>query len=105
MNLVKKFNSFAIINDLIATPDTAEGLVKILDDNAKLVTGFLVVLELQAVGGPLRFNYPFESILKYRFCNKSNIYMIPIEPAVKPTIRKKENSKRSLGREFIIKLN
>ena len=27
------------------------------------------------------------------------------EPAVKPTIRKKENSKRSLGREFIIKLN
>lgn len=31
-------------------------------------------------------------------------YTNPIEPAVKPTTKKKENSKRSLGREFIINL-
>jgi len=36
---------------------------------------------------------------------KKMVYINPIEPAVKPTIRKKENSKRSLGRELIIKLN
>ena len=29
----------------------------------------------------------------------------PSEPAVKPTATKNENSKRSLGRELIIKLN
>ena len=28
----------------------------------------------------------------------------PIEPAVKPTTRKKENSNKSLGKEFINKL-
>ena len=28
----------------------------------------------------------------------------PTEPAVKPTIRKKENSNKSLGKEFINKL-
>ena len=30
--------------------------------------------------------------------------MIPIEPAVKPTARKKTNSNKSLGREFIKRL-
>ena len=29
-------------------------------------------------------------------------YINPIEPAVKPMIRKKENSAKSLGREFTI---
>ena len=31
-------------------------------------------------------------------------YMIPIDPAVKPTARKKTNSSKSLGREFIKRL-
>ncbi len=31
-------------------------------------------------------------------------HMIPIDPAVKPTARKKTNSSRSLGKEFTIKL-
>ena len=34
-----------------------------------------------------------------------NIYIKPNEPAVKPTAQKKENSRRSLGRELIINLN
>ena len=62
---IKKFNSFAIIDDLIATGGTAECVSKILDDNNKIVTGLLVVVELQELGGSLRFNYPVESILKY----------------------------------------
>ena len=64
-NSINKFNSFAIIDDLIATGGTAECVSKILDDNNKIVTGLLVVVELQDVGGSLRFNYPIESILKY----------------------------------------
>jgi hypothetical protein len=35
----------------------------------------------------------------------SKNYMIPIDPAVKPTARKKTNSSKSLGKEFTIKLN
>ena len=33
------------------------------------------------------------------------IQTIPSVPAVNPTTKKKANSKRSLGKEFIIKLN
>ena len=32
------------------------------------------------------------------------IYIIPTDPAVKPTARKKTNSSKSLGKEFTIKL-
>ena len=32
------------------------------------------------------------------------VYMIPTDPAVKPTARKKTNSSKSLGKEFTIKL-
>ena len=31
-------------------------------------------------------------------------HMIPIDPAVKPTARKKTNSSKSLGKEFTIRL-
>ena len=62
---IKKFNSFAIIDDLIATGGTAECVSKILDENNKIVTGLLVVVELQELAGSLRFKYPMESILKY----------------------------------------
>ena len=64
-NSINKFNSFAIIDDLIATGGTAECVSKILDENNKIVTGLLVVVELQDLGGAIRFNYPIESILKY----------------------------------------
>ena len=58
-------DSFAIIDDLIATGGTAECVSKILDANHKIITGLLVVVELQELGGSSRFNYPVESILKY----------------------------------------
>ena len=64
-NSIKKFNSFAIIDDLIATGGAAECVSKILDDHNKKVTGLLVVVELQELEGSIRFNYPIESILKY----------------------------------------
>ena len=64
-NSINKFNSFAIIDDLIATGGTDECVSKILYDNNKIVTGLLVVVELQELGGSLRFKYPMESVLKY----------------------------------------
>ena len=32
------------------------------------------------------------------------VYIIPTDPAVKPTARKKTNSSKSLGKEFTIRL-
>ena len=40
-------------------------------------------------------------VLKMKELSYSN----PTDPAVNPTIQKKENSRRSLGREFKIKLS
>ena len=34
---------------------------------------------------------------------KNDPYIIPMDPAVKPTIRKKTNSDKSLGRELTIR--
>ena len=62
---IEKGEKILIIDDLIATGGTAECVSKILDDNNKTVTGLLVVVELQELGGSVRFNYPIESILKY----------------------------------------
>ena len=62
---INKYNSFAIIDDLIATGGTAECVSNILNDHNKIVTGLLVVVELQELGGSLRLSYPIESILKY----------------------------------------
>ena len=39
-----------------------------------------------------------------KFLN-SEIYINPMDPAVKPMIRKKENSAKSLGKEFTISFN
>ncbi len=39
----------------------------------------------------------FRSVFKFS-------YIIPTDPAVKPTARKKTNSSKSLGKEFTIRL-
>ena len=45
------------------------------------------------------------TVLKKIFISGSKIYIIPSDPAVKPTIKKKENSNKSLGNELTNKLN
>ena len=63
-NSIKKFSSFAIVDDLIATGGTAECVSQILKDNDKEIIGLLVVVELLELGGSLKFQYPIESIIK-----------------------------------------
>ena len=47
-------------------------------------------------------------LLSFQIRYKTNLvscnYIIPTDPAVKPTARKKTNSSKSLGREFTIRL-
>ena len=45
----------------------------------------------------------FFELLKSNF--KNHIYSKPIEPAVKPIIRKNENSAKSLGKELTMSFN
>ena len=62
---LKKYNSFVIIDDLMATGGTAECVSELLKENNKKVSGILVVAELEALNGRLRFDVPVESMIKY----------------------------------------
>ena len=61
--VIQKYNSFSIVDDLLATGGTVNCISKILENNRKLVSGILVVVELQRLGGRLKINHPTESII------------------------------------------
>jgi len=62
---IKKYNSFAIVDDLLATGGTVNCVSKILESNNKEVIGVLVVVELMKLEGKLKLNYPIESSITF----------------------------------------
>ena len=62
---LKKYNSFAIIDDLLATGGTVNCVSKLLEDNQKKVAGLLVVVELKELGGRSKFDFPVESFITF----------------------------------------
>ena len=58
---LKKYKSFAIIDDLLATGGTVNCVSELLNNNNKKVVGLLVVAELSKLDGRSRFNFPVES--------------------------------------------
>ena len=58
---LKKYKSFAIIDDLLATGGTVNCVSELLNNNNKKVVGLLVVAELIKFDGRSRFNFPVES--------------------------------------------
>ena len=58
---LKKYNSFVIIDDLLATGGTVNCVSELLNNNNKKVLGLLVVAELSKLDGRSRFNFPVES--------------------------------------------
>ena len=58
---LQKYNSYAIIDDLLATGGTVNCVSEILKSKDKEVTGLLVVIELIKLKGRLRLNFPIES--------------------------------------------
>ena len=62
---LKKYSSYAIVDDLLATGGTVNCVSKILESYNKEILGVLVVVELMKLEGRLKLNYPIESILKY----------------------------------------
>ena len=60
---IKKFNSYAIVDDLLATGGTVDCVTKLINKSGKKVSGLLTVVELIELNGRSRFNFPVESIL------------------------------------------
>ena len=61
---LNKFNSYAIIDDLLATGGTVECVASLLTKNGKQVKGLLTVIELNGLGGRSKFNFPVESVIQ-----------------------------------------
>ena len=62
---LNKYNSYAIVDDLLATGGTVNCVSKILKQNNKEVLGILVVVELMKLEGRLKLDFPIESSIIY----------------------------------------
>ena len=60
---LKKFSSYAIVDDLLATGGTIECVSNLLRKSGKDVCGLITVVELMELNGRSRFDFPVESIL------------------------------------------
>jgi len=62
---LKKFNSYAIVDDLLATGGTINCVANLVRKNDKEVSGAVTVVELQELKGRSRFDFPIESMMTF----------------------------------------
>ena len=62
-NALKRFNSFVIVDDLLATGGTVNCVSSLLQDHGKEIIGLITVIELNKLKGRLEFNFPVQSII------------------------------------------
>ena len=62
---LQRFNSYAIVDDLLATGGTVNCVSDLIKSNNKDITGLLVVVELMDLGGRLKLNFPIESSITF----------------------------------------
>ena len=60
---LEKFNSYVIIDDLLATGGTIECVANLIRKNGKKVIGAVTVVELVELSGRCRFDVPVETML------------------------------------------
>ena len=60
---LEKFNSYVIIDDLLATGGTIECVANLIRKSGKKVIGSVTVVELVELNGRSRFDFPVESML------------------------------------------
>ena len=60
---LEKFNSYVIIDDLLATGGTIECVANLIRKSGKKVIGSVTVVELVELSGRCRFNFPVQSML------------------------------------------
>ena len=61
---LEKFNSYVIVDDLLATGGTACCVNNLIKNNGKKLTGFLSVVELLELDGRSQLDFPVESIIR-----------------------------------------
>nr|WP_075438881.1 adenine phosphoribosyltransferase [Prochlorococcus marinus] len=61
---LKKFNSFVIVDDLLATGGTVDCVTKLLQDQNKEILGLITVIELKELKGRLKLDFPVHSMVK-----------------------------------------
>ena len=64
-NSLKKYHSFVIVDDLLATGGTVNCVANILSRNDKEILGLLTVVELVTLKGRSKFNFPVESSISF----------------------------------------
>ncbi len=62
-NALKKFNSFVIVDDLLATGGTVNCVSRMLQDQRKEILGLITVIELNKLNGRSKFDFPVNSII------------------------------------------
>ena len=62
-NALKKFNSFVIIDDLLATGGTVDCVSRLLKDQKKEILGLITFVELEELKGRSKFDFPVHSII------------------------------------------
>ena len=60
---LKRFNSYAIVDDLLATGGTINCVANLIKKSGKEVCGLVTVVELMELNGRSRFNFPVDSML------------------------------------------
>ena len=65
INSLRNFNTFAIIDDLLATGGTVKCVSDILTSRNKEIKGLSVVVELQDLNGRSKFDFPVDSQIKF----------------------------------------
>ena len=64
-NALKKFNSFVIVDDLLATGGTVNCVSRLLQDQKKEILGLITIVELKELKGRLKFEFPVESMISF----------------------------------------
>ena len=62
---LSKFNSYAIVDDLLATGGTVNCVANMIESYNKEVVGILVVVELMKLKGKLKIKFPVESSITF----------------------------------------
>ncbi|MBO8217855.1 adenine phosphoribosyltransferase [Prochlorococcus marinus] len=61
VDALKPYNSFAVVDDLLATGGTIKCVSEMLKDSGKVISGLSVVIELGELNGRDKFDFPVES--------------------------------------------
>ena len=61
---IKKFSSYVVVDDLLATGGTVDCVARLLKENGRDTSGLLTVVELEDLNGRDRFDFPVESMIR-----------------------------------------